>query len=226
MKTPIKLFISLIVISISVCDAPIKIELYFESLCPGCRSFITDQIKTFLNTPGNELVAEISFIPYGNAMQIKSGSTYSFQCQHGEVECYGNLIETCAINLFQDRRSSSFIICLESDTNHDFDKAMRNCVETEEELNAMLECLSDPKSNEWQHEMADKTESLNPPHDWVPWVIVDGKVDAEIVDTPNLMQYLCSKRGDRSELPACSELDQEDTWIFSRFLGAKDICLA
>ncbi len=36
------------------------------------------------------------------------------------------------------------------------------------------------EGNRLMHKMAEKTESLNPPHNFVPWIVVNGKHTAEI----------------------------------------------
>lgn len=39
-------------------------------------------------------------IPFGNCKINKTGDRYYFGCQHGEEECNGNIIETCAFELY------------------------------------------------------------------------------------------------------------------------------
>lgn len=35
----------------------------------------------------------ITLVPYGNAKESQQGSTYTWTCQHGTNECFGNLLE-------------------------------------------------------------------------------------------------------------------------------------
>merc|ERR1712238_442311 len=88
-------------------DNKVQVELYYESQCPGCRQLITTSFAAAYHTEGFLDMAEITFIPYGNALETKKNedededdddATYSFECQHGETECVYNLIETCALH--------------------------------------------------------------------------------------------------------------------------------
>ncbi|GFR89250.1 gamma-interferon-inducible lysosomal thiol reductase-like [Elysia marginata] len=48
----------------------------------------------------------------------KVGDKWEFQCQHGEQECIGNLIETCTIALVKDiKKYFPFINCMEVHTS-------------------------------------------------------------------------------------------------------------
>jgi hypothetical protein len=33
-------------------------------------------------------------------LQWYSNGSYQVECQHGETECYGNIVQACAINVF------------------------------------------------------------------------------------------------------------------------------
>jgi hypothetical protein len=35
-------------------------------------------------------------------LQWYSNDSYQFECQHGERECYGNIVQACAINVFHE----------------------------------------------------------------------------------------------------------------------------
>jgi hypothetical protein len=52
-------------------------------------------------------------IPFGNAKTNKVGDYYTFTCQHGEEECKGNIIETCAFELLDDKVAWDYLFCLE-----------------------------------------------------------------------------------------------------------------
>lgn len=70
----------------------VNFTLYYESLCPDCRQFMTTQLwKAYQTIPD---IVNITLVPYGNAHETYQPSTqlYQFVCQHGPDECYGNLI--------------------------------------------------------------------------------------------------------------------------------------
>jgi interferon gamma-inducible protein 30 len=188
-------------------NTPTVIDFYHESLCPGCIEFSTTKLKSLLAQEGSEELAVVNFVPYGNAHEQKSGSTYTWSCQHGAKECRGNLIETCAVNVFPRADAYKFIFCLDENYSGDFDATAKDCLKDSPRFQSDLEiCLnSGEKLNQMQHDMAVKTDSLNPPHKWVPWVVVDGTSDSDILDADDLVKYLCSKRSDSSEIALCND---------------------
>ena len=172
-----------------------KIQVYIESLCPDCYNFIVGSFKDFYEKVKRPNLAQIEFIPYGNAKEEYNTQTkkWEFTCQHGEPECYGNLIETCAIQKMGRVNSYSAILCLESNIEEydfDFDKTLEFCFkEDQTTLNEIKTCVSSDMGNLYEHQMAQKTES----HFWVPWVVVDGvhDIDAENQILESLIDYVC-----------------------------------
>lgn len=103
---------------------PVSITLYYETLCPDCRIFISEQLfPTWLMLKD---IMSVTLVPYGNAqvrpsafscsqmsleeqskhenslstfLQEVQSPTSSFICQHGEPECKGNMIQV--YNLLQ-----------------------------------------------------------------------------------------------------------------------------
>ena len=172
-----------------------KIQVYIESLCPDCYNFIVGSFKDFYEKVKRPNLAQIEFIPYGNAKEEYNTQTkkWEFTCQHGEPECYGNLIETCAIQKMGRVNSYSAILCLESNIEEydfDFDKTLEFCFkEDQTTLNEIKNCVSSDMGNLYEHQMAQKTES----HFWVPWVVVDGvhDIDVENQILESLIDYVC-----------------------------------
>ena len=195
MKFTIILILSLISISFQQKHIP-KIQIYIESLCPDCYFFITKSFKSFYENVKNPNLAEIEFIPYGNAQEVYNSQNklWEFTCQHGEPECYGNLIETCAIQTLGKIKSYETIICLESNIEEydfDFDKTLEYCMTNDQtNLGLIKECVSSDIGNYYQHQMALKTDKN---HLWVPWVVVDGvhDIEAENQIIESLTDYLC-----------------------------------
>ena len=114
-----------------------KIQVYIESLCPDCVNFITNSFKDFYEKVKRPNLADIEFIPYGNAKEVYNSTTkkYDFTCQHGENECYGNLIETCAIQILGKIQSYTTILCIESNIakyQKDFDKTLEFCLSNDQ----------------------------------------------------------------------------------------------
>ena len=74
------------------------------------------------------------------------------------------------------------------------------------EISATLwECVSSQEGNQFQHDIAVFTEGVNPPHNHVPWVIVDGKYDPQLEDTiiNDMLGYLCEQTD--TPIEACKQ---------------------
>merc|ERR1712166_1270236 len=77
----------------------VVIDLYYESQCPACRSQIATNFDKAMNTKGFGKMAHVTLHPYGNAREsAASNGGWTFQCQHGAVECQYNLMEVCALD--------------------------------------------------------------------------------------------------------------------------------
>ncbi len=70
----------------------VNLSIYYETLCPDCRQFITTQVWNAYQSILD--IVNITFVPYGNANELYRPETklYQYYCQHGAEECYGNLI--------------------------------------------------------------------------------------------------------------------------------------
>ncbi|KAB2087597.1 hypothetical protein ERO13_A04G094900v2 [Gossypium hirsutum] len=90
----------------------VHLSLYYESLCPYCRSFIVSQLVKVFNTDLLNII-NLRLVPWGNAQYVKPNKTIIFQ--HGEDECYLNTIHACAISIWPDpRKHFNFIYCIEN----------------------------------------------------------------------------------------------------------------
>ena len=54
-------------------------DLYYESLCPY-RNTITVSFANAFGAEGFLDMAEVTFVPYGNAHETKNGDTWDFTC--------------------------------------------------------------------------------------------------------------------------------------------------
>ena len=173
-----------------------KITVFIESLCPDCVEFITNSFKAFHEQVKKPNLVDIEFIPFGNAKEQYNNQTqkFEFTCQHGENECYGNLIETCSIQRLGKAQSYDTILCIESNIasyEKNFDTTLEYCLQNDKEnLKLIQECVKSDIGNIYQHQMAQKTD---PAHKWVPWVVVDGVHDIEVEERilTSLIDYLC-----------------------------------
>ena len=188
------IFFSAISLSLSQKHVP-KIQVYIESLCPDCVNFITKSFKDFYDQVSKPNLAEIEFIPFGNAEEAYNETTgkWDFTCQHKENECYGNLIETCVIQNLGRVNSYEKIICIESNIENfdlNFDNTLEYCFKNDTDtLNEVKKCVDSDLGNYYEHQMAQKTGD----HTWVPYILVDGVHDVQVENQiiKSLIDYLC-----------------------------------
>lgn len=167
-----------------------NLTLAYESLCPGCRSFIMHQLWPTWQLLKDYLT--IDLLPYGNAHEYynaKSGR-WIYECQHGPKECQGNLIETCAIYITKrdETKFFPFIYCLE--TGDPVNDAQRCAQQTGIDWNRISDCVNGTEGNIYQHAVALDTPK---DHKYVPWVIFNGVHTEKIEDMAlsNLKELVC-----------------------------------
>lgn len=176
--------------------SPVNVSLYYESLCPGCRQFLVTQLMpTFIMLQD---IMNIELVPYGNA-QEKPDQT--FVCQHGEDECLGNMIETCLLHTF-GLDAAPIIFCMESAV--DVLKAAQPCLgiyRPELTWDKLMECVKGDQGKKLMHENAVKTNALKPPHEYVPWITINGEHTEELQNKAmsSLFSLVCSLyKGEKS----------------------------
>ena len=93
-----KLFFVFTFIFMTQADDRIKLVAYTESLCSSCIDWINNSLTAAYNTPDFDKIIDLQIVSFGNgSMSKNTDGTYSFKCDHGYVECYGNMVESCAL---------------------------------------------------------------------------------------------------------------------------------
>ncbi|NWX32563.1 GILT reductase, partial [Notiomystis cincta] len=170
---------------------PVELSLYYESLCPACRDFlVTKLFSTWLLLP--EEMLNITLVPYGNAQERNVSGKLDFRCQHGPEECLGNMIEACLMH--EAKIFSSYfpvIFCLESGSSVTKNleacplsaPCARQCLQIyapELDSGRIGACVQGDTGVALMHHNAQLTEALQPPHQYVPWITVNGKHTDEL----------------------------------------------
>ncbi|XP_075731467.1 gamma-interferon-inducible lysosomal thiol reductase isoform X3 [Rhipicephalus microplus] len=167
-----------------------RIQLYYESLCPYSVAFITEQLWPTYVRVG--YLMDVQLVPFGNAFkeqqQEKPNSSraerfavgrrqepdYKYSCQHGPDECFGNVVQSCAAHIFNDTiLSLAFVTCMSlAERPHE---AGRECARgIARNWNAIQRCANGGKGRVLQDEMGERTWNLDPPHHYVPWIVING----------------------------------------------------
>ncbi|KAF4086489.1 hypothetical protein AMELA_G00106990 [Ameiurus melas] len=187
---------------------PVTVSLYYESLCPGCRQFLVLQLMpTFIML--NDIM-NVELVPYGNAQEQEVGGKYQFTCQHGPDECLGNMIETCVLNKLKGGPQYAVIYCMEA--ANDVVKAAESCLalfSPETRFGDIMACANGDEGNQLMHQNAKKTNALQPQHEYVPWITVNGEHTDDLQQKAmgSLFQLVCSLY--KGQAPAACTLGQK-----------------
>lgn len=184
----------------------VNFTLYYESQCGGCRDFIQTQYYPAFRLIGN--IMNVHLVPYGNAQETQEGGKWVYDCQHGEEECIGNLIETCAIYLYPNASTYfSFIHCIETSSSVPRMAAPSCAQQYELDYSKIESCSTGDLGNSLEHEMALKTQALNPPHSYVPWVTLEGVHNDDIQNEAefNLVGLICKTYKSSPKPQACQQ---------------------
>ena len=127
----------------------VHLDLYYESLCPDCSSFIQSQLKPTWERLHRSKIMSISLYPFGNAKEHElANGTFTYTCQHGEEECFGNFVEACILKLkqFDADQYMPMIACIEEGVQTG--KSIKNVVQS------CLRMHLNEKSQSWVMECA------------------------------------------------------------------------
>eukprot|EP00066_Takifugu_rubripes_P008304 XP_003974405.1 PREDICTED: gamma-interferon-inducible lysosomal thiol reductase-like isoform X1 [Takifugu rubripes] len=170
--------------------SPVAVTLYYQSLCPGSRVFISQQL--FPTWSMLQDIMTVTLVPYGNTKEVPSAKS-PFVCQGGEPECLGNMIEACIVHL-TGPSSLQTIYCMEAAA--DPLTAARPCLQLyapSVSWSTLDSCVKGGLGHRLMHANAAMTRALSPAHLHVPWVTFNGEYTAEreTKAMSSLLQLVC-----------------------------------
>merc|ERR1712002_620928 len=127
---------------------PVKVNLYFETLCGDTIRFIKEQLWPTHQALKGSGVVDVTFYPYGNAKQVLRHGMWHFTCQHHEKECQLNLVEVC-VNHFYFDKMMSFVYC--AAIHHTFSGARWCAARLGMDWNRITECTGSVLGNRLKH---------------------------------------------------------------------------
>ena len=136
-------------------------------------------------------MADISFIPYGNAHEQPNGSSWSFTCQHGQDECYYNQILSCSNKYLTDPLVAFYytncVMIMDDPALKEiyYEVVVNSCfaqigIQGTPESNSIDTCWNAEEGRQLEHDNAVLTDALNPTHTYVPWIVGQGVHNDEI----------------------------------------------
>ncbi|CAN1266561.1 Gamma-interferon-responsive lysosomal thiol protein [Linum perenne] len=180
----------------------VSLALYYETLCPYCANFIVNYLVRVFEDDELFSIVDLYLSPWGNA-KIRSNET--FVCQHGPVECLLNTVEACAIHAWPKlEKHFPFIYCVEKVVSEGKPAEWESCFrELALDQQPILDCFGSGYGKQLELNYAAETSALTPPHQYVPWVVVDGQPLYE--DYENFISYICKAYKGTANPKACSK---------------------
>ncbi|XP_070505869.1 GILT-like protein 1 [Chironomus tepperi] len=96
----------------------LKATIYYESECKYSKQFIQEQIAPSYESLKD--LVDFVYVPFGKSSHTKNDDgSLNFTCQHGPLECYGNVWELCALDMIGPNQDvqTQFVICDMNITN-------------------------------------------------------------------------------------------------------------
>ncbi|XP_045530544.1 gamma-interferon-inducible lysosomal thiol reductase-like isoform X1 [Pieris brassicae] len=164
-------------------DNKVKIAVYYESLCPDSKSFITTQLAPIWRELRGSV--KVKLVPYGKSTHDKVNGKWQFNCHHGEDECYGNKLQACILKhkKLEDTVKMEMVICLMGQTSPD--KSLDTClqqVKREVESDKLKKCAAGEQGDNLLAAYGDKSDAVQRPLSFVPTVIINEKFDQALQD--------------------------------------------
>ncbi|XP_051152503.1 gamma-interferon-responsive lysosomal thiol protein-like [Andrographis paniculata] len=169
-------------------DDKVVVSVYYEALCPYCANFIVKHLVKIFQTDLINIV-NLRLVPWGNT-HITINNTWI--CQHGVDECRLDVVEACAINLLPTLQSQfEFIYCVERLhlMNKHAQTQWPSCFQPDH-ATVLQSCYNTALGFQLEKAYSDETTNLQPPHRFVPWVLVNGYPLQE--DFLNFASYVCN----------------------------------
>ncbi|XP_026319622.1 GILT-like protein 1 [Hyposmocoma kahamanoa] len=161
----------------------VRIDLYYESLCPYCKQFYVKELAPVVQKLMNYI--ELYTYPFGHAQMKKNDNKTTFECQHGPTECYGNGLHACAIQYLPKMSEYvPFNTCLMEKWSTDKDaeqcgqrlhlnaEPIRTCANSDEAINLVI----------YYAQETEKLKNMS----YVPYTVINHKVmdpETDLIDS-------------------------------------------
>ncbi|CAG9830581.1 unnamed protein product [Diabrotica balteata] len=150
----------------------LKVSIYYESLCPDSIAFIKNQFYPAYSTVLQDKI-KVDLVPFGKATATKSDNgTWTFTCQHKEPECYGNKIQSCAIDIASYNTSIEFVVCAMKSGNASNNDYLKECAEENQiKWEDIENCIKTGKGDELLAKYGDRTNAVTPKITFIPTIV-------------------------------------------------------
>lgn len=189
----------------------VRLEIHYEVLCPRCSRIIGTDLRSIWDDAQLRELLDVSMFPAGNVEVfpvehlsdgwrafhpelVADHSGHIFQCQHGEEECLGNMIHACAMQMLGGPADYlPFLFCMESAaTDESVENAAFKCASetTTLDVKDIVTCTRSAEANQMMFGIFHYSDSLSPPREHTPWVVINGEHQGE-ADDGDLLGSIC-----------------------------------
>lgn len=175
----------------------VVVEIFYEALCPYCQRLLIRGLMQVWNNSEVRDRVDVYLYPYGNTLTThvdraregymywheevrQQGHKYIFRCQHGEDECFGNMVQACTMQYSKDRNQSiHFVTCMARRSTQLQELSAYFCAtELGVDLSTVRACAHGQEGNELMNtvgEYSGKLKSPAGPMRYSPWVVLNGR---------------------------------------------------
>ncbi|KAK3873595.1 hypothetical protein Pcinc_021400 [Petrolisthes cinctipes] len=179
------LLLALFIVPSAWSAEPVKVSVYYETLCPDSSRFFVNQLYPVWLDLKDIMTNDINC--YGKANDTSVGDGYTFICQHGPDECEGNMMITCAKSYIPDEdKFMAFSNCI-------MDRfvgtaAGQECAQEAGVTNfSEIEiCYTSVEGQQLLHQVGLLQEPLDPQIYYVPWILINDVFTSEQLDAAEI----------------------------------------
>jgi len=184
----------------------IRVDVYYEVLCPDSRYFVQHELWPSYQKLGDAL--DVRLWPYGKATTKKlSGGGFEFQCQHGEVECEGNIWHACTARYVKKQWNKLSMVECMIDDNYNAAAVAETCANANDVSLAKIKTCATGEEGRQLHALAgEDTNLLDPKVSFIPTIKIDGSQGSQKAILKNFLKEVCRVYFDKYEerLKGCS----------------------
>ncbi|XP_065217551.1 GILT-like protein 1 [Planococcus citri] len=172
----------------------INITVYYEVLCYHSVKLVQTQLYSTWTELRDYI--NVEFVPFGKAAIEKlPNGTWKADCQHGQYECYGNIIQACALDEFKNdsNKAVEFVHCSVSYNSKYPFNTTSTCFERIKNDTESIERFNQCKTTDKGYELLAKYGDMTPSISYVPTMYFNGVYDVNFDDKArkNLTQAVC-----------------------------------
>jgi len=184
----------------------LKVEIFYEAMCPFCMQYMSTDLQQLWQHEDLREHIDLYLFPYGNSATYGASGAYTFDCQHGDDECRGNLIEACSTQLLDGPDNFvPFVGCIAATAQqYDIKDSARACAKQQGvDMPTIGACVDSAAGNEFMAQIGTYSDTMSAGKEYVPWVLVNGEHDKQADMGRQLTQVVCSALAQKiTDVPA------------------------